>query len=77
VTIRETGTGKTLLALAAGLEQVLGRTTYRHLLISRPTFPMARTSAICRAIEKLNRDAADLRQPGAPRRPPGAVAPAP
>lgn len=36
------GTGKTLLALAAGLEQVLARTTYRHLLISRPTFPMGK-----------------------------------
>ena len=36
------GTGKTLLALAAGLEQVLRRTTYRHLLISRPTFPMGK-----------------------------------
>ena len=36
------GTGKTLLALAAGLEQVIGRTTYRHLLISRPTFPMGK-----------------------------------
>jgi PhoH-like ATPase len=36
------GTGKTLLALAAGLEQVLGRATYRHLLISRPTFPMGK-----------------------------------
>jgi PhoH-like ATPase len=36
------GTGKTLLALAAGLEQVLSRTTYRHLLISRPTFPMGK-----------------------------------
>jgi PhoH-like ATPase len=36
------GTGKTLLALAAGLDQVLGRPTYRHLLISRPTFPMGK-----------------------------------
>jgi len=36
------GTGKTLLALAAGLEQVMSRTTYRHLLISRPTFPMGK-----------------------------------
>jgi PhoH-like ATPase len=36
------GTGKTLLALAAGLEQVLSRTTYRHILISRPTFPMGK-----------------------------------
>ena len=36
------GTGKTLLALAAGLEQVLARGTYRHLLVSRPTFPMGK-----------------------------------
>lgn len=36
------GTGKTLLALAAGLEQVLAQAPYRHLLISRPTFPMGK-----------------------------------
>lgn len=36
------GTGKTLLALAAGLEQVLAKTVYRHLLVSRPTFPMGK-----------------------------------
>lgn len=36
------GTGKTLLALAAGLEQVTSRRTYRHLLVSRPTFPMGK-----------------------------------
>ena len=36
------GTGKTLLALAAGLEQVLAKAPYRHLLISRPTFPMGK-----------------------------------
>jgi PhoH-like ATPase len=36
------GTGKTLLALAAGLEQVLARAPYRHLLVSRPTFPMGK-----------------------------------
>lgn len=36
------GTGKTLLALAAGLEQVLLRGPYRHLLVSRPTFPMGK-----------------------------------
>ncbi|MDX1623488.1 MAG: PhoH family protein [Gemmatimonadota bacterium] len=36
------GTGKTLIALAAGLEQVMVRRTYRHLLVSRPTFPMGR-----------------------------------
>jgi PhoH-like ATPase len=36
------GTGKTLLALAAGLDQVLSRGPYRHLLVSRPTFPMGK-----------------------------------
>jgi PhoH-like ATPase len=36
------GTGKTLLALAAGLELVLSRGPYRHLLVSRPTFPMGK-----------------------------------
>ncbi|MBW3661065.1 MAG: PhoH family protein [Gemmatimonadetes bacterium] len=36
------GTGKTLLALAAGLEQVLAKPVYRHLLVSRPTFPMGK-----------------------------------
>ncbi len=36
------GTGKTLLALAAGLEAVLGGDPYRHLLVSRPTFPMGK-----------------------------------
>ena len=36
------GTGKTLLALAAGLEQVEARSTYRHMLVSRPTFPMGK-----------------------------------
>lgn len=36
------GTGKTLLALAAGLEQVEAKGVYRHLLVSRPTFPMGK-----------------------------------
>ncbi len=36
------GTGKTLLGLAAGLEQVEARGTYRHMLVSRPTFPMGK-----------------------------------
>ena len=36
------GTGKTLLALAAGLEQVLRRTTYQQLLVSRPMFPLGK-----------------------------------
>ncbi len=34
------GTGKTLLALAAALQQVSRKGPYRHLLVSRPTFPM-------------------------------------
>ena len=60
--------GKTLLALAAGLEQVLARTTYRHLLISRPTFPMGKDIGYLPGSveEKLNPlDAAHLRQPRA------------
>ena len=36
------GTGKTLLALAAGLQQVMGDGLYNHLLVSRPTFPMGK-----------------------------------
>jgi PhoH-like ATPase len=36
------GTGKTLLAVAAGLHQVIHEASYRRLLISRPTLPMGR-----------------------------------
>lgn len=36
------GTGKTLLALAAGLQQVMADGQYNHLLVSRPTFPMGK-----------------------------------
>lgn len=36
------GTGKTLLALAAGLQQVMDDGIYNHLLVSRPTFPMGK-----------------------------------
>ncbi|HKY60404.1 MAG TPA: PhoH family protein [Gemmatimonadota bacterium] len=36
------GTGKTLLALAAGLQQVMADGVYNHLLVSRPTFPMGK-----------------------------------
>jgi PhoH-like ATPase len=36
------GTGKTLLALAAGLEQSLEQGTYKRLVASRPVFPMGR-----------------------------------
>jgi len=36
------GTGKTLLAIAAGLKQVADERTYRKLLVSRPIFPLGR-----------------------------------
>lgn len=36
------GTGKTLLALAAGLKQVADDRNYRKLLVSRPIFPLGR-----------------------------------
>jgi PhoH-like ATPase len=36
------GTGKTLLALAAGLQQVVRDRTYRRLVVARPTVPMGK-----------------------------------
>ena len=36
------GTGKTLLALAGGLEQILEKNNYQRLLVSRPIFPMGK-----------------------------------
>lgn len=36
----ETGSGKTMLALAAGLEKVLEEGTYKRILICRPNVPM-------------------------------------
>lgn len=36
------GTGKTLLALAAGLEKVLGEKVYKRLIVSRPVIPMGK-----------------------------------
>jgi len=36
------GTGKTLLAIAAALEQVVRRKRYRSTLVARPVFPMGR-----------------------------------
>ncbi len=38
--VGQAGTGKTLLALAAGIEKVLEEKAYRKLLISRPVVPM-------------------------------------
>ncbi|MBN1550634.1 PhoH family protein [bacterium] len=40
--VGQAGTGKTLLALAAGLSKVAEETKFQRLLVSRPIFPMGR-----------------------------------
>ena len=40
--VGKAGTGKTLLALAAGLQKVADETVYHKLLVSRPVFPLGR-----------------------------------
>jgi PhoH-like ATPase len=40
--VGKAGTGKTMLALAAGLQKVVEETTYSKLLVSRPIFPLGR-----------------------------------
>lgn len=40
--VGKAGTGKTLLALAAGLEQTVDKGLFRRLLVARPIFPMGR-----------------------------------
>jgi PhoH-like ATPase len=40
--VGKAGTGKTLLALAAGLQKVTEEQTYHKLLVSRPIFPLGR-----------------------------------
>lgn len=40
--VGQAGTGKTLLALAAGLQRVTEDQTYQRLLVSRPVFPLGR-----------------------------------
>jgi PhoH-like ATPase len=40
--VGQAGTGKTLLALAAGLEKVAEERPYQRLLVSRPVFPLGR-----------------------------------
>lgn len=40
--VGKAGTGKTLLAIAAGLEMTIGRENYNRLLVSRPVQPMGR-----------------------------------
>lgn len=40
--VGKAGTGKTLLALAAGLQKVMDEFTFRKMLVSRPVFPMGK-----------------------------------
>ena len=40
--VGKAGTGKTLLALAAGLQKVVEEQLYSKLLVSRPIFPLGR-----------------------------------
>lgn len=40
--VGKAGTGKTMLALAAGLQKVVEENTYSKLLVSRPIFPLGR-----------------------------------
>jgi PhoH-like ATPase len=40
--VGKAGTGKTLLAIAAGLSQVLEQTAYKRVLVSRPVVPMGK-----------------------------------
>lgn len=40
--VGKAGTGKTLLALAAGLNQVVEENTYKRLVVSRPIFPLGK-----------------------------------
>jgi PhoH-like ATPase len=40
--VGKAGTGKTMLAIAAGLQKVVEERTYARLLVSRPIFPLGR-----------------------------------
>src|SRR5262249_45035376 len=40
--VGKAGTGKTLLAIAAGLKKVIDEGVYARLLVSRPIFPLGR-----------------------------------
>ena len=40
--VGKAGTGKTLLAIAAGMQRVIEERTYSRLLVSRPIFPLGR-----------------------------------
>ncbi len=67
--VGKAGTGKTLLAIAAGLQKSVEEQVYKRLLVSRPIFPMGRDIGFLPGDvqEKLQAlDAADLRQRGLP-----------
>src|SRR5204862_2026237 len=40
--VGKAGTGKTLVAIAAGLQKVVEETLYHKLLVSRPVYPLGR-----------------------------------
>ena len=69
--VGQAGTGKTLLALAAGLQKAVEEQKYQRLLVSRPVFPPRQRHRILAGRSKRQAaplDAAGARQPGvAPR----------
>ena len=67
--IGSAGTGKTLLAIAAGMTKVLNEQVYQKLLCARPIMPLGprhRLPARRQGREAHRVDAADLRQHGLP-----------
>jgi PhoH-like ATPase len=50
--VGKAGTGKTLLAIAAGLAKTVDEGVFHRLLVSRPVFPLGKTSASCPATSK-------------------------
>ena len=63
--VGKAGTGKTMLALAAGLQKVVEENTYTKLLVSRPIFPLGRDVGYLARRSRAEAepvDAADLRQ---------------
>ena len=63
--IGKAGTGKTMLALAAGLQKVVEEQLYSKLLVSRPIFPLGRDVGYLPGRHRGEAeplDAADLRQ---------------
>ena len=64
------GTGKTLLAIAAGLQKTMEEERSSKLLVSRPVFPLGRDIGYLPGDsrgEAQPLDAAHLRQPRVPR----------